>query len=140
MPRLCARVSCIRRIANEAAPQAVKFCELGRWKSIPCIAETCSVCSNFRLLYNLVRLIKETNGYKIMNNTTHIQRQPITTSQTSAVEKDDIVNSSVLGGLSVRTDLRAGLAWDDLDDQAQTLWNNLTNAVSSLTGGTEANS
>ena len=27
-----------------------------------------------------------------------------------------------LGGLPVRTDLRAGLAWDDLDDQAAALW------------------
>lgn len=35
------------------------------------------------------------------------------------------------GGLSVRTNLRAGLAWDDLDDQAKALWGKLTNAVSS---------
>jgi hypothetical protein len=30
------------------------------------------------------------------------------------------------GGLPVRTTLRAGLAWDDLDDQAQALWDKLT--------------
>ncbi|MEZ4860197.1 MAG: hypothetical protein R3C14_02765 [Caldilineaceae bacterium] len=34
-------------------------------------------------------------------------------------------------GLPVRTNLRAGLAWDDLDDQAKALWNQLTSAVSS---------
>ena len=37
------------------------------------------------------------------------------------------------GGLAVRTNLRAGLAWDDLDDQAKSLWDKLTNAVSTLT-------
>ncbi|MEZ4868162.1 MAG: hypothetical protein R3C14_42940 [Caldilineaceae bacterium] len=35
-----------------------------------------------------------------------------------------------LGGLPVRTDLRAGLAWDEIDDQAISLWNQLTDAVS----------
>ena len=34
-------------------------------------------------------------------------------------------------GLPVRTNLRAGLAWDDLDDQAKALWGKLTSAVSS---------
>lgn len=33
-------------------------------------------------------------------------------------------------GLAVRTNLRAGLAWDDLDDKAISLWNKLTGAVS----------
>jgi hypothetical protein len=37
------------------------------------------------------------------------------------------------GGLAVRTNLRAGLAWDDLDDQAAALWDKLTGAVSALT-------
>lgn len=37
---------------------------------------------------------------------------------------------SPAGGLPVRTDLRAGLAWDDLDDQAKNLWNQLSSAVS----------
>ena len=36
-------------------------------------------------------------------------------------------------GLAVRTNLRAGLAWDDLDDKAKELWNSLTNAVSNAT-------
>lgn len=44
-----------------------------------------------------------------------------------------------LGGLPVRTDLRAGLAWDDLDDQAAALWQQpsaaVSNAVSSISGG-----
>lgn len=44
------------------------------------------------------------------------------------------------GGLSIRTGLRAGLAWDDLDDQAQALWSNLTNTLSGLTGGSETSS
>ena len=38
-----------------------------------------------------------------------------------------------LNGLRVRTNLRAGLAWDDLDDKAKELWNSLTNAVSNAT-------
>lgn len=38
-----------------------------------------------------------------------------------------------LTGLRVRTNLRAGLAWDDLDDKAKELWNRLTNAVSNAT-------
>ena len=38
-----------------------------------------------------------------------------------------------LGGLPVRTHLRAGLAWDDLDDKAKDLWGKLTGAVSSAT-------
>ena len=45
-----------------------------------------------------------------------------------------------VGGLTVRTDLRAGLAWDDLDDKAQELWGNLTNAVSNLASGTDSSS
>lgn len=32
-------------------------------------------------------------------------------------------------GLVVRTGLRAGLAWDELDDKAKELWNSLTNSV-----------
>jgi len=48
------------------------------------------------------------------------------------------------GGLAVRTNLRAGLAWDDLDDKALELWNSLTTAVSnaaqSITGEPAASS
>ncbi len=48
------------------------------------------------------------------------------------VNKQLAANQSVLcGGLPVRTNLRAGLAWDDLDDQAKALWGKLTSAVSS---------
>lgn len=40
-------------------------------------------------------------------------------------------------GFPVRTNLRAGLAWDELDDKAKELWNQVTsavtNAVNSLT-------
>ncbi len=42
----------------------------------------------------------------------------------------------ICGGLPVRTQLRAGLAWDDLDDQAKALWGKLTSAVSSATSST----
>lgn len=37
------------------------------------------------------------------------------------------------GGLAVRTNLRAGLAWDDLDDQAAALFGKLSSAVSNIT-------
>ena len=40
--------------------------------------------------------------------------------------------TATIGGLAVRTDLRAGLTWDDLDDKAQELWNNLTSSLSNL--------
>lgn len=43
---------------------------------------------------------------------------------------------AVLGGLPVRTNLRAGLAWDDLDDKAKELWGKLTSAVSGATSST----
>jgi hypothetical protein len=46
--------------------------------------------------------------------------------------------------LRVRTNLRAGLAWDDLDDKASEWWNKLTSAVSgavsNLTGGNKSGS
>ncbi|MCB0063661.1 MAG: hypothetical protein KDE19_16170 [Caldilineaceae bacterium] len=45
-----------------------------------------------------------------------------------------------VGGLTVRTDLRAGLAWDDLDDKAQELWSNLTNTINNLTTGVNSGS
>lgn len=42
-------------------------------------------------------------------------------------------------GFPVRTNLRAGLAWDDMDDEAKELWNKLSctvaNATNSLTAG-----
>lgn len=38
-------------------------------------------------------------------------------------------------GLPVHTNLRAGLAWGDLDDKAQELWSSLTNAVSGAASG-----
>jgi hypothetical protein len=36
-------------------------------------------------------------------------------------------------GFLVRTNLRASLAWDDLDDKAKALWSQLTNTVSNAT-------
>jgi hypothetical protein len=49
------------------------------------------------------------------------------------VDKQPIAAKQLMirGGLRVRTNLRAGLAWDDLDDQAKALWGKLTGAVSS---------
>lgn len=61
---------------------------------------------------------------------------PTTTSQLPAEHNV----TTPVGGLTVRTDLRAGLAWDDLDDKAQELWGNLTNTISNLTSGTESSS
>lgn len=52
--------------------------------------------------------------------------------------------TEVTGGLPVRTNVRAGLTMDDVTNQAQSLWNQLTqavtNAVNSVTGssGTSA--
>ena len=53
------------------------------------------------------------------------------TNQTQA--RDRQPSAVITGGLAVHTNLRAGLAWDDLDDQAKDLWNQLTSAVSALT-------
>lgn len=43
-----------------------------------------------------------------------------------------------LGGLPMQTNLRAGLAWDDLDDQAAALWQQLTSSVSKAISGLNA--
>ena len=47
-----------------------------------------------------------------------------------------------ISGLAVRTHLRAGLAWDEVDDPAKALCENLTRAVSTaantVTGGSVA--
>ncbi len=54
------------------------------------------------------------------------------------VDQDATTGNVTVGGLPVRTNLRAGLAWDDLDDQAAALWQQLStsvsNAVSNLSG------
>lgn len=59
-------------------------------------------------------------------------------------QHENRATSPVQGGLAVRTNLRAGLAWDDLDDKALELWNNLTstvsNAAQSVTSDTTASS
>ena len=41
-----------------------------------------------------------------------------------------------LGGLPVRTNLRAGSTWDDIGEQAKALWSKLTSAVSGATSST----
>lgn len=70
-----------------------------------------------------------------MNHTTQS-----TNSQTSVGNRSDEAIRSLRGGLPVRTNLRAGLAWDDLDDKAQELFGKLTNAVSGLLGGNDTSS
>ncbi len=56
-----------------------------------------------------------------------------TTTQISHTRRDERAIDALRGGLPVRTNLRAGLAWDDLDDKAKDLWNSLTGAVSNAT-------
>jgi len=60
------------------------------------------------------------------------------TTQISYTRRDEPVIHGLNGGLPVRTNLRSGLAWDDLDDKAKDLWGKLTstvsNAVSTVTG------
>ncbi|MCX6044243.1 MAG: hypothetical protein NT075_03970 [Chloroflexi bacterium] len=51
-------------------------------------------------------------------------------------QKMEQTQPASLGGLPVRTHLRAGLAWDDVDDQAKALWGKLTSAVSGVTSST----
>jgi len=63
---------------------------------------------------------------------------PITNHQPTASKLPTKPTGAVAGGLPVRTALHAGLAWDDLDDKAQELLNNLTTAVSGLIGGDSA--
>ncbi len=48
---------------------------------------------------------------------------------TSNVQGQQATAPAMQGGLAVRTNLRAGLAWDDLDDQAISLFNQLKGAV-----------
>ena len=58
-----------------------------------------------------------------MNLTSTNQTQPLDRQPTAAVA----------GGLAVRTNLRAGFALADLDDQVKAMWDKLTNTVSALT-------
>ncbi len=60
--------------------------------------------------------------------------------QISNTRRDEYAVNAPSGGLAVRTNLRAGLAWNDLDDKAKEIWSSLTGAVSnatpSITGST----
>lgn len=58
-----------------------------------------------------------------------------TTKAQELIQQTQTEAKIAVGGLSLRTDLRAGLAWDDLDDKAQELWGKVTDSMSSLTGG-----
>ncbi len=55
------------------------------------------------------------------------------TTQISHTRRNEHGINPLSSGLPVRTHLRAGLAWDDLDDQAKALWSSLTGAVSNAT-------
>lgn len=59
------------------------------------------------------------------------------TTQINPMHRNEHTTHVSSSGLAVRTNLRAGLAWDDLDDQAAALWSKVTgaasNAVSSVT-------
>lgn len=72
-----------------------------------------------------------------MNHTTQLTNQQLT-----VTKRPNNAVRSLTGGLPVRTGLRAGLAWDDLDDKAKALLNSLTssvsNAVNTLTGGSNS--
>jgi|GEM_PF-2391599 len=64
------------------------------------------------------------------------------TNATNYTHRNERAVNAPSAGLPVRTNLRAGLAWDDLDDQAAALWGKLTGAVSNashaLTAGGDA--
>jgi hypothetical protein len=56
------------------------------------------------------------------------------------VEQTTANETEILGGLPVRTDLRAGLAWDELDDKAVEWWNQLSSAVSNAVSNVTSSS
>jgi len=62
------------------------------------------------------------------------------TTQINPMQRSEQAVNVSSSGLAVRTNLRAGLAWDDLDDQAAALWGKVTgtvsNAVSNITDST----
>jgi hypothetical protein len=62
------------------------------------------------------------------------------TIQINPTHSDQRAVTTPTGGLPVRTNLRAGLAWDDLDDQAKALWEKLTGAVNTAVAGTSGDS
>lgn len=76
-------------------------------------------------ILNVTYIVRGTNNMKKRSQSAKFHKLP--------------VQPTPMGGLSVRTNLRAGTSWDDLDDQAAALWNQLTGAVSdatnALTGG-----
>jgi hypothetical protein len=82
--------------------------------------------------------VKQHNGQRYFRRKgTENMQKPI---QISHKRRDEYTVNAPRGGLPVHTNLRAGLAWDDLDDKAKELWNSLTgavsNTVSSVTGST----
>jgi len=66
-------------------------------------------------------------------------KKPLPTQET-AVEQPTLHRAATSpSGLPVRTNLRAGLAWDELDDTAQDWWSNLSSSVSGAFNGSGDN-
>jgi hypothetical protein len=51
-----------------------------------------------------------------------------------------IDQDATVGGLPVRTNLRAGLAWDELDDKAAALWQQLSTNFSNIVSNISSSS
>lgn len=60
-----------------------------------------------------------------MNQITQLTNQQLT-----VTKRPNNAVRPLAGGLPVRTGLRAGLTWDDLDNKAKELLNSVTSAVS----------
>lgn len=56
------------------------------------------------------------------------------------IQPTTVAQPAPINGFPVRTNLRAGLAWDDLDDKAKALWGQLTSAITSATSTLNAGS
>ncbi len=65
------------------------------------------------------------------------QTKRVDTPENSPIEPTAQNRLPVVSGVPIRTDLRAGLAWDDLDNEAKQLWSNLSNTLRGFTGGTD---
>lgn len=60
--------------------------------------------------------------------------QLVTALQQQTTNKSNLSpETPVRSGLTVQTNLRAGLAWDDLDDQAAAYWKKFTDSFATLT-------
>lgn len=69
------------------------------------------------------------------------QHTQITNGNDTTNDQVDDRNAAVPhGGLPVQTDLRAGLAWDEIDDQTADLWEQVAERVNGMVSlGTDSN-